>query len=186
MKADHYAVSKHFLKLSLLFSLLVLGGCTTVAPVRRPAPAVVEESAVTPVLAYYQGLHRMTPAELNRERQVLTAVPTSPYTQLRLAMLLGHPRGQQDLTKGISLLDGILKSSDPAAIALHSLARVVADNYLERLKQDALFDKQGLLLKESQRKALELQEKIDGLADIERTLPQRQRGTRAVTPGAVK
>ena len=72
----------------------------------------------------------MTPAELGRERMVLVAVPQTPYTQVRLAMLLGHPRVQQDLGKGLALLDSVLKSSDPAAQLFHPLARQVADNVL--------------------------------------------------------
>jgi hypothetical protein len=55
---------------------------------------------------------------------------------------------------------------------------VLADNYGERQKLEVQADKQGQQLKESQRKALELQEKIDGLTEIERTLPQRPRATR--------
>ena len=88
-------------------------------------------------------------------------------------MLLGHPRVQQDLGKALSLLDSVLKSSEPAAIAFHPLAREIADNYLERTKLEAQLEKQGLQLKESQRKATELQEKLDSLADIERTLTPR-------------
>ncbi len=51
----------------------------------------------------------MTPAELGRKHMVLVAVPQTPYTQVRLAMLsLGHPRVQQDLGKGLALLDSVL------------------------------------------------------------------------------
>ncbi len=130
------------------------------------------------VLAYYQSLQRMSAVQINRERAASVALPQSPGLQLRVAMLLGHPRGQQDLAKALSLLDGILKSSDPAAVSLQPLARLLADNYGERQRLETQLEKQGQQLKESQRKAIELQEKIDGLADIERTLPQRPRATR--------
>ena len=126
-------------------------------------------------MTYYQGLSRLSGAELGRERMVLVAVPQTPYTQVRLAMLLGHPRIQQDLGKGLALLDSVLKSSDPAAVPFHPLARQVADNYQERLKLESQLDRQGQQLKESQRKASELQDKLDSLADIERTLTPRPR-----------
>lgn len=141
-------------------------------------PQVSEESGQVAALAYYQMLQRMTPAQIGRERQVLAALPQTPNTQVRTAMVLGHPRGQQDLPKASSLLEGVLKSNDPAAVALHPLARLLHDNFGERQKLETQLDKQGQQLKESQRKAAELQEKIDGLADIERTLPQRPRATR--------
>ena len=159
-----------------LASLLVavtLTACTTVPTASKAVRA--NENTPDAALGYYQGLARMTPAELGRERMVLVAVPQTPYTQVRLAMLLGHPRVQQDLGKGLALLDSVLKSSDPAAQLFHPLARQVADNYLERLKLEGQVDKQGQQLKESQRKVAELQDKLDSLADIERTLTPRPR-----------
>mgnify|MGYP001172529319 FL=1 len=176
---------------SLLALLTLLAGCASEPPaaVAQPhtngTPVVVEDAGPVSALAYYQMLQRMTAAQINRERTVLAALPTSPNTQLRTAMVLGHPRAQLDLTKALSLLDGVLKSTDPAAVSLHPLARLLADNYNERLRLDAQLEKQGQQLKESQRKAVELQEKIDELADIERTLPQRPRATRP-SGGAVR
>ena len=166
--------------------LMLLAGCAATPPastqsaVMPAAPAVVsDEAGVLPALAYYQMMQRMTPAQINRERLVLAALPPTPNTQVRIAMVLGHPRGQQDLTKALALLEGVLKSADPAALGLHPLARLLADNYAERQKLETQLEKQGQQLKESQRKAVELQEKIDSLAEIERTLPQRPRATRS-------
>ena len=159
--------------------MLALSACTT-PPTKK---ARQDETTPEAALLYYHGLSRMTAAELGRERMVLTAVPQTPYTQIRMAMLLGHPRVQQDLGKALSLLDSVLKSSDPAAIAFHPLARAVADNYLERSKLDGQLEKQGQQLKDSQRKATELQEKLDSLADIERTLTPRPP---AIRPGGIK
>lgn len=153
---------------------LVLAGCANTAG----SKAVRYDGAgPLPPLAYAQLLSKMGPAELGRERAVLAALPATPNTHLRQAMLAGHPRAQQDLGKATLLLEGILKSSEPAASSLHPLARLLLDNYLERQKLEGQFERQAVVLKESQRKSLELQEKIDGLADIERTLPQRSRST---------
>ena len=165
--------------------LMLLAGCVATPPTATPSavmpttPAAVSDDAgALPALAYYQMLQRMTPAQINRERLVLAALPSTPNTQVRTAMVLGHPRGQQDLTKALALLEGVLKSTDPAALGLHPLARLLADNFAERQKLETQLEKQGQQLKESQRKAVELQEKIDSLAEIERTLPQRPRATR--------
>ena len=148
------------------------------APIAKK-PVRSDETTPEAALAYYQGLGKMTPAELGRERSILVAVPQSPYTQVRMAMLLGHPRVQQDLNKGLALLDGVLKSSDPAASPFQPLARQIADNYLERLKLEGQIERQGQQLKDSQRKTAELQDKLDSLADIERTLSPRPRSGRA-------
>ena len=170
--------------LSLLAALsLLLGGCANTSGSRPPS---YDGPGLLPPLAYYQLLAKMSPAELGRERAVLAALPATPNTQLRQAMLAGHPRAPQELGKALTLLDGILKSGDPTALSLQPLARLLADNYLERQKLDAQLERQGLQLKESQRKSAELQEKIDGLADIERTLPQRTRSLRPLPSGRGK
>lgn len=134
-------------------------------------PLRFDDPGALPVLAYYQMLSRMTPAELGRERMVLNALPKNANTHLRMAMLFGYPRAQQDMGKSISLLDNVLKSSDPAAISLQPLTKLLADNYIERQRLEGQIERQAQQLKESQRKVAELQEKLDGLADIERTLP---------------
>jgi hypothetical protein len=178
---------------SLLVVLsLALTGCASAPPEATPIEPEVEAPEPSPVpspmhpLSYYQLLSRMTLAELGRERMVLAALPRSPNTQLRLAMLFGYPRAQQDMGRAMAQLDSVLKSKDPAAIALQPLARLLADNYAERQKMEANLDRQGLLLKESQRKATELQEKIDDLADIERTLPVRPQAARPGRSGGAK
>lgn len=163
--------------------VLAVNGCANVepAPVRKIQPHT-ENINPEAALVYYQGLAKMTPGELGRERSILAAVHQTPFTQIRMAMLLGHPRVQQDLGKGLSLLDAILKSSDPAAIPFQPLAREVADNYLERIKLENQLEKQGqqlnLQLKESQRKLAELQEKLDNLANIENSMIPRSRTVR--------
>lgn len=166
------------LKFLLMVVAIGLAGCAT--PLTAKGKPSYDEPGPLPPLAYYQFLSRLSPAELSRERMVLAALPQNPNTHLRTAMLFGHPRGPQDLGKATQQLELVLKSNDPAAVSLHPLARLLADNYAERQKAEGQLDRQGQQLKDSQqqlkdsqRKALELQEKLDGLADIERTLPTR-------------
>lgn len=158
-----------------------LSGCAGLTSGKKVLPQA-DETNPEAALVYYQGLTKMTSAELGRERMVLAAVPQTPYSQIRMAMLLGHPRVQQDLGKGLALLEGILKSTDAAVLPFQPLAREVADNYLERVKLEGQLEKQGqqltMQLKESQRKAFELQEKLDSLANIEKTLIPRPRAVR--------
>ena len=168
-----------------LLALALLTACTTApepAPEEPPTVAVggVDESAMMPLIGYIQLLHRMTPQELARERSVLAAIPQTPATQLRLATILGQPRAAQDLVRALALLDGVLKSNEPAAASLRPLARAMASQFSERLKLQIQIEKLqiqnekiGLQLKESQRRNIELQDKLDALADIERSLPMR-------------
>lgn len=171
-----------------LLLALLLAGCAAVPPVpveQRPLPHFDQPGAV-PVLTYYQMLSRMTTTELGRERMVLAALPTNPNTQVRMAMLFGHPRGPQDLGKALGLLDGVIRSADPEAASLHPLARMLADNYAERQKLEGIVERQTGQVKEAQRKAAELQEKLDGLADIERSLPSRPPSVRPAPAGGAR
>jgi hypothetical protein len=163
--------------LGLLGAALLVACATppTPEPETSAAPTVarVDEAAMLPLLGYVQLLQQMSPHELQRERSVLAAIPQTPATQVRLAMLLGQPRGPADLVRALGLLDGVLRTRDPSAASLQPLARVLASQYQERLKLEAQNEKLLQQLKESQRRGLELQEKLDALSDIERSLPVR-------------
>ncbi len=133
--------------------------------------ASVDETAMLPLLGYMQLLLRMSPPELLRERSMLGSIPQTPATQLRMAMLLGQARGPTDLGRALALLDGVLKSGERAASSLHPLARTLSSQYSERLRLQTQNEKLIQQLNESLRKGLELQEKLDALTNIERTLP---------------
>jgi len=176
---------------ALLGMVYLLAACTTLpSPEEQPEPGVltealpevspprVNESAMLPLLGYYHLLQRMTPAELTRERQTLASIPSSPAVQLRQAMLLGMPRMTTDLPRALALLEAIQRSHVPEAASLHPLARLLSTQYQERIRLETQSDRLAQQLKESQRKRDELQEKIDALADIERSIPIR--------PNAVK
>ncbi len=185
MKNDFSGASmRHRLSVVLFSSCLALAGCAG-TPDGLPTNRF-DGPGVAPVLSYYQMLGRMSSAELNRERSVLAALPPNPNTHLRQAMLLGHPRGPQDLGRALVLLEGIMKSSEPSAVNLNFVAKMLIDNYSERQKLELSLDRQAGQLKESQRKVTELQEKLDGLADIERTLPVRKPAPRPVGNGGAK
>ena len=96
------------------------------------------ENTPDAALGYYQGLARMTPAELGRERMVLVAVPQTPYTQVRLAMLLGHPRVQQDLGKGLALRSDMLRA--PYIVQQNQTVTLVAEGNGFRVSNVALVD----------------------------------------------
>lgn len=157
-------------------SLVVLAACASDAS--RTVGGMASEPGPGAALAYYQALQRMTPAELSRERSILTAVPQTPFTQLRMAMLLGSARIATDLPKAQQILDALLKSVEPSAAPFQPTARLLADNYAERLKLEAQVERQSLAAREAQRRQQELQEKLDGLAGIERSLSVRPRPQR--------
>lgn len=192
---------------SALLASVMLAACVTLpAPVQevRAAPMAeekivkVDETAMLPLLGYHQLLHRLSPRDLARERTMLTAIPQTPSAHIRMAMLLGQTNGPQDLARALGLMEGVLKSTDPAASSLHPLARVLSIQYNERLRMQTQSEKlqmqnekfviqNGQLdqqLKESSRRNGELQEKLNALADIERSLPVRPANGQTPSGGA--
>lgn len=167
-------------------ALLVLAaGCTTLpeAPPEPPAPIRYEEPAAVTLLNYYQQIQKYSSQEVAKERSAVAASPGSHVVQMKLAMLYGHPRGSGDIGRALGLVESVLKATDPNAAALQPLARLLADHYQEHLRGDAQMEKLNQQVKEAQRRADQLQEKLDALADIERSLPARSRMPKAPAGG---
>ncbi len=156
----------------------LLAGCVALpaapdAQAQRAPEVRIDETAMLPLLGYFQLLQRMTPAELAQQRQILAAGPQTPSMQIRLAMVFGLSRTNSDLAKAHSLLEGILRSTTPEAVSVHPLAGIVAAYCQERLKLETQNDKLAHQLRESLRRNEDLQEKLDALANIERSIPVR-------------
>lgn len=156
-----------------LFLGLFLAACSTIPPNGDVVSA--SDEGIEALLDYRQSLSAMSANELARERGELVARSTEPARQMRLALLLTQPRPASvaDLPRAAALLEAILKSTDNSARALQPLARLLFDQVGERLRLENQLERQAGQLRESQKRAVELQEKIDRLAEIERSLPQR-------------
>ncbi len=179
------------LSVALATAFTIVAGCAT-KPVASPLAAEPEETALRVVrtdghqgvlLTYYQQVQRMSAHELAKERSTLAAMVATPGIQVRQAMVLGQPRAPSDLSRALALLENVLKLAGPDAAAVHPLARLLAEQYSERLRLEMQVDKSSQQLKDSLRREEQLQEKIDALADIERSLPARARPVRPLAPG---
>ncbi|MCB1910183.1 MAG: hypothetical protein KDH15_22690 [Rhodocyclaceae bacterium] len=185
----------------ILACALLLGACSLQRttplgadglPVAEPAVIVEQASPLAAgdvnlraILAFYRNSRSMSSAQLRSEREALRGRVNDPLDALRLAILLGHRRS--DLVRALGLLDGIADSDGPQAVALQPLARLLSDQYAERLKLETLAEKLGSTARDAELrvgtadaeiaalrdKAAALQEKIDALAEIERSLPGR-------------
>lgn len=178
------------LALAMLLGAAGVAGCATARPAAAerppgassPAPSVpaTRNAALAQALGYHQSLRGMSASELARERNAQAAAGNSPLAQVRLAMLLSQPHGPVNLGRALSLLEAISTSDKPEAVALQPLARLLAEqvqerqrleNTAERLTQQ--LERTGQQLKDAQRQGEQLQEKLDALTEIERTLQAR-------------
>ena len=87
-------------------------------------------------------------------------------------MLQGLSR-VNELSKAQTSLGTVLRSADQKTAYLHPLVRMLGVNFQERQKLQAQNDKITQQLKASQERNDELQEKLNALANIERSIPIR-------------
>jgi len=166
-------------------------GCTTLPPPPPPqvvqlppAPEIVYVPTVEPVdkaarhlLAYQETLSRLPTADLSRELGRLGDGASSIQSTMDLALVLGLTRAPGDLAKGQSLLDQVLGNPSPEAQAWHGLARLLAARYADQRRAEDQFDRLNQQLRDAQRdnqrKLDQLNEKLEALKSIERSLNSR-------------
>ena len=163
-----------------------LAACTTPPPAPPPPPpapvpvacvpepvaqAPAEPSAIDTLLAYHQTLKSLNPAELARESANLNAQAKSPELSVRKAMVLSLSRATNDLALAQIHLDTVLSGTDAESTALKPLARLLGTQWSEQRRLADSLDKLNTQAKDNQRKTDQLNEKLEALKAIERTLP---------------
>ncbi len=166
----------------LLWSAAVavaLGGCAWLpavapdavgpapVPAAAPAPAtdyMQENAEVAALLAYYQELLGLPAEELKREHQGVSqsfARDRSELGRLRLALLMCVPgAGWRDDARLLALLDGAVSRKAPADSPRRQFIILLQKLVAERYKE--------------QKRAEDLQQKLDAMLTIERNLRGRR------------
>ena len=155
------------------------------APVAEPEPAPLPPpDEVGPLLSYHQSLRRMSQGELLKELSGLSLQQRSPRVALQMGMVLMLTRGNGDLARAQSLLDSVATSTNTEAGPFRLLAQLLSSNCAETRRLAEHADKLAAQQKESQRRIDQLNDMVEGLKAIERTLPTRPSpnpGPQAVT-----
>lgn len=157
-----------------LLSLSMFAGALLIGCAHQPETSSPDLGGLAGLLAFQRTLPGLDGPELAKLRNQLTSQSTTPEAQMRLALLHAQTKGG-DVARAQTLLDSLLKSNSSEARSLQPMARLLAEQLAERQRLESQLERQGVLLKESQRKVQELQEKIDRLAEIERSLPSTNR-----------
>ncbi len=144
-----------------------------------PAKPILEPSdnAARHVLAYHDRVRQMSAAELPQELNRLNAAPGGPATILETALALGQTRNNGDLAKGLSLLESLLRIQSPELQPWHPIARLLATRFAEQRRLEEQIERLNLQLRdnqrESSRKLEQINEKLEALKAIERSLTVR-------------
>ncbi|KQN77739.1 hypothetical protein ASF04_23490 [Duganella sp. Leaf61] len=182
----------------LILCLLLCAGlaaCTTRPRVPAlsvtPAPALEAPQPlddIGPLLNYHQALRRMSQGELLKELSGLMQQKRTPRVALQTGMVLMLTRGSGDLNRAQGLLDNVANSTEAAAAPYKPLALMLSSYCGEARRLAEHVDKLNAQLtaqqKDSQRRIDQLNDMVEGLKNIERTLPLRPSASTA--PGVVK
>lgn len=167
--------------------IALLGGCAQLRPkpeirevrveVPVPVPVVAPaDAAARQLLAYHERLRAMSPQELAQEvaPRDEAALPPAAATPLALALMTSHGAGE--LARAQALLDPVLRGSSPEAPDWQPVARLLAARLAEQRRLEDQIDKLNQQArdaqKDNQRKLDQLNEKLEALKAIERSLNQ--------------
>lgn len=177
---------------------VALVACAQVQPKPEPAPAptppplVVElppappppPDEIGPLLSYHQSLRRMSQGELLKELSGLGLQQRSPRVAVQMGMVLMLTRGGGDLARAQALFDGVGNTNDSEASVFKPLAQMLSSNCAEARRLAEHIDRLSTQQKDNQRRIDQLNDMLEGLKTIERTLPARPAAS--APPGVIK
>ncbi len=153
------------------------------APPAPPEPDVVAttqqaaDDAARRVLGYHERVRQMSAPEVSQELIRLNGAPGGPATTLETVLALGQSRSNGDLARALSLLDSLLRINTPEVTPWQPIARLLAARFSEQRKLEEQLERLNTQLKDnqrdSQRKIDQLNEKLEALKAIERSLTVR-------------
>jgi hypothetical protein len=190
---------------SSLVAVLLLQGCMALQPKPAPAPrpAPVEAPAPPPkvvvlpappappepadvaarrLLAYHEQIRQLSPQdlanEINRLNAAVSATPTAapPDVVLELALALAQQHNGGDVARAVALLEPITKSSAPELAPWQPLARLLLGRVLEQRRLEDAFNREVARNRDQQRTLQQLNEKLEALKAIERSMSNRPTG----------
>ena len=131
------------------------------------------------VLAQTDSILNMSAAELGKEIARLSAIEeAAAENPLVLAIALSHTRQAVDTARALGLVQRVLaNNATEEAQALHPLARLVEARLLQQRRLEDQLEKQGQQLRDTQRRNDQLNERLEAVRAIERSL-----NTRPVSP----
>lgn len=139
------------------------------------------------VLAYAERLHGLSPAELGSEIASLGDPGQQPMGQMQLALALTHTHQAVDTARALGLFQRVVAHTTPGAAPYKPLARLLAARLMDQRRLEEAVDKQNQQLREQQRRIDQLNERLEAMRAIERSLnsrPGAAPGGRGIRPPA--
>jgi len=139
------------------------------------------------LLAYADRVRAMAPAELAQEISRLNDLQDArrvPFQDMQLVVALGQTRAPQDTLRAQALLQRLLAQQSDEARRLQPLARLIFARYGEQRRLEDMIDRQSQQLRDNQRRIDLLNERLEAVRAIERSLTRPGAAGSAATPRA--
>ncbi|WP_298927729.1 hypothetical protein [uncultured Ramlibacter sp.] len=171
---------------STLAAALLLAACAAPVPVPAPPPSAVvaptaeavppPASGASELLAYADRVRVLGPTELALEISRRGEPADAPLASLELALALAQTRSPPNLARAQALVQRVLAQNGSSAQELQSLARLLASQIgqqLEARRLEEQAERQAQQLRDSQRRIDALNDRLEAVRAIERSLPSR-------------
>lgn len=147
----------------------------------EPASAAEAEAAAR-LLRYADRVRALSPAELALEIAALGDPGQTPERQLQLSLALMHLNQPVETARALGLAQRVANSLAPESMPLKPLARLLVQRFMEHRKIEEAMDKQSGQLREQQRRIEQLNERLEAMRAIERSINARPPATAAPRP----
>lgn len=134
---------------------------------------VGEHEATATVLRYADRVRALTSVELTLEIASLGEPGTQPLRQMQLALALMHSNQPVETARALGLVQRVAASTAADAAPYRPLARLIAHRLMEQRKLEEAVDRQAQQLRDQQRRIEQLNERLEAMRAIERSLNNR-------------
>lgn len=141
------------------------------APASAPAAATAADHALGTAVAYADRVRSLQPGELAQEVQRLGDTAYTPARAVQLALALAQTRTAAATQRAQSLLQRVQADAGAEARELHAFARLLSAQLAEQRRADESSERQAQQLREAQRRIDQLNDRLEAVRAIERSLP---------------
>ncbi|WP_234265575.1 hypothetical protein [Hydrogenophaga sp. NFH-34] len=132
-----------------------------------PMPALVS------ALVYADRLRSLGAAELAAEQVQIGEPGNAPERLMQLALVLSQTHQAPDTARALAMLQRLMAINAPEALELRPLARLLAGRLQENRRLEEQVDRQAQQLREAQRRIDILNDRLEAMRAIERSLTPR-------------
>ena len=156
------------------------------APETRSAQAPALPDVTTALLTYSERVRQLGSADLAAEISAQGDPGNAPLRQMQLALALMHSPQAVDTARALGLLQRVVGNTATEATPLKPLARLLAHLLMEQRRLEDGLERYSQQLRDNQRRIDQLNERLEAMRAIERSLttrpPAAPNGTRTAPP----